>query len=212
MKLTPAHLSVINGLDFNNVSISRFIVGGEELSYQLTEDIHRKFNGNVEIINEYGPTEATVGCIVYKYRERNKREKSLPIGTPIHNSRVYILDEELNLVPKGVPGDLWIAGDGLARGYLNKPEMTSEKFVEAPFNPEERMYKTGDIARWKLDGTIEFFGRKDNQVKVRGFRIELGEIENSLLSHNDIKEAVVLARENEEQEKYLTAYVTGRGN
>ncbi|WP_410985748.1 amino acid adenylation domain-containing protein, partial [Bacillus cereus] len=211
MKLTPAHLSVINGLDLNNVSISRFIVGGEELSYQLTEDIHRKFNGNVEIINEYGPTEATVGCIVYKYRERNKREKSLPIGTPIHNSRVYILDEELNLVPKGVPGDLWIAGDGLARGYLNKPEMTSEKFVEAPFNPEERMYKTGDIARWKLDGTIEFFGRKDNQVKVRGFRIELGEIENSLLSHQDIKEAVVLARESEKQEKYLTAYVTGRG-
>ncbi|WP_332277779.1 amino acid adenylation domain-containing protein, partial [Bacillus velezensis] len=211
MKLTPAHLSVISGLQLNNVRISRFIVGGEELSYQLADDIHRKFNGNVEIINEYGPTEATVGCIVYSYRERNKKEKSLPIGTPIQNSRVYILDEDLNLVPKGVPGDLWIAGDGLARGYLNKPEMTSEKFVAAPFNPAERMYKTGDIARWKLDGSIEFFGRKDNQVKVRGFRIELGEIENCLLSHQAVKEAVVLARENEEQEKYLSAYITGRG-
>lgn len=189
MKLTPAHLSVINSLDLNDMQISRFIVGGEELSCQLADEIHQKFNGNVEIINEYGPTEATVGCIVYAYQKGNKREKSLSIGTPINNSRVYILDEELNLVPKGVPGDLWIAGDGLARGYLNKPELTSEKFIIAPFNPKERMYKTGDIARWKLDGTIEFFGRKDNQVKIRGFRIELGEVENSLLSHKGVKEA-----------------------
>ncbi|MED3966048.1 non-ribosomal peptide synthetase, partial [Niallia taxi] len=210
MKLTPAHLSVINSLDLNDMQISRFIVGGEELSCQLADEIHQKFNGNVEIINEYGPTEATVGCIVYAYQKGNKREKSLSIGTPINNSRVYILDEELNLVPKGVPGDLWIAGDGLARGYLNKPELTSEKFIIAPFNPKERMYKTGDIARWKLDGTIEFFGRKDNQVKIRGFRIELGEVENSLLSHKGVKEAVVLARENDNYEKYLVAYITGK--
>ncbi|MDW7617945.1 amino acid adenylation domain-containing protein, partial [Peribacillus simplex] len=209
MKLTPAHLSVVNGLDIDSVHLSKFIVGGEELSYRLVENIHHKFNGNVEIINEYGPTEATVGCIVYRYEEKSVRGKSLPIGTPINNSRVYILDEELNLVPKGVPGDLWIAGDGLARGYLNRPDLTSEKFVRAPFNPEERMYKTGDIARWQLDGTIEFYGRKDNQVKIRGFRIELGEIENRLLSHSDINEAVVLAREDENQEKQLVAYVVG---
>lgn len=159
MKLTPAHLSVINGLDFNNVSISRFIVGGEELSYQLTEDIHRKFNGNVEIINEYGPTEATVGCIVYKYRERNKR-KILPIGTPIHNSRVYILDEELNLVPKGVPGDLWIAGDGLARGYLNKPEMTSENLLKPLLILRKECIKQGILQGGSLMGLLNSLEEK----------------------------------------------------
>ena len=209
MKLTPAHLSVINGLPIHDIAISKFIVGGEELSYPLTDSIYRKFQGKVDLINEYGPTEATVGCIVYKYEPKEQWEKTLPIGKPIHNTRVYILDQERSLAPIGVVGELWIAGDGLARGYWNRPELTAEKFAEDPFHAGERMYRTGDLARWLPDGNIEFFGRTDNQVKIRGFRIELGEIEARLLGHPEVREAVVLARENERNEKYLAAYFVG---
>ncbi len=207
MKLTPAHLSIISELNTEKIDISKFIVGGEELSINLARKISRKFNRKVEIINEYGPTEATVGCIVYKYEELDIKEKTVPIGLPINNTRVYIIDKSLNIVPIGVPGELCIAGDGLARGYLNRPELTAEKFIESPFEPGQRIYKTGDLVRWLPDGKIEFLGRIDNQVKIRGFRIELGEIENRLLSHENIKEAVVLARENQNNEKYLCAYI-----
>ncbi|WP_235941328.1 non-ribosomal peptide synthetase [Paenibacillus puerhi] len=210
MKLTPAHLSVISGLPVKEPALSKFIVGGEELSYPLTDRIYRKFNGKVDIFNEYGPTEATVGCIVYKYKPKEQWEKTLPIGVPIHNTRIYILNEQRQIAPIGVVGDLWIAGDGLARGYWNNPGATAEKFVDDPFRPGEMMYRSGDIARWLPDGNIEFFGRVDNQVKIRGFRIELGEIEARLLGHPDVKEAVVLARENEQNEKYLSAYLVLR--
>ncbi|AEI41578.1 non-ribosomal peptide synthetase [Paenibacillus mucilaginosus] len=209
MKLTPAHLSVINGLSLDEISISKFIVGGEELSYPLTDSVYRKFGGNTDIINEYGPTEATVGCIVYRYEPKERWEKTLPIGKPISNTRIYILDQDRRLAPIGVVGELWIAGDGLARGYWGQPELTEQKFVPDPFRAGERMYRSGDIARWLPDGNIEFFGRADHQVKLRGFRIELGEIEARLLGHPDVKEAVVLALENEQGEKYLSAYYVG---
>ena len=122
---------------------------------------------------------------------------SVPIGRPIGNTQVYILDPHLNPVPIGVAGELHIGGDGLARGYLNRPELTAEKFIADPFSnePKSRLYKTGDLARYLPDGNIEFLGRIDNQVKIRGYRVELGEIESVLAQHPAIQQAVVLARE-----------------
>ncbi|WP_419589330.1 AMP-binding enzyme, partial [Thiolapillus sp.] len=135
-----------------------------------------------------------------------------PIGRPINNTQLYILDKHLNPVPKGVAGELHIAGDGLARGYLNQPELTKEKFIDNPFTKGTRLYKTGDLVRYLEDGNIEYLGRIDDQVKIRGFRIELGEIEQQLLTIEEIKESVVLAKEEENGNKSLVAYITTKEN
>ncbi|MEQ8167771.1 MAG: amino acid adenylation domain-containing protein [Candidatus Eremiobacterota bacterium] len=159
---------------------------------------------NYTLINGYGPTENTVyttGFVV------DKSYPVIPIGKPLTNTRVYILDKFNNLLPSGYPGELCCAGENVARGYFNKPELTAEKFVPDPFLPGERMYHTGDLARWLPDGNIEFFGRMDHQVKIRGFRVETGEIEQILLSQDGIKEAVVLAKLDKNSNKYLCAYI-----
>ena len=137
---------------------------------------------------------------------------TVPIGRPINNTQLYILDKHLNLVPKGVAGELHIAGDGLARGYLNQPTLTKEKFIDNPFNKGTRLYKTGDLVRYLEDGNIEYIGRIDDQVKIRGFRIELGEIEQQLLKVEEIKESVVLAKEEENGNKSLVAYISTEEN
>ncbi len=127
------------------------------------------------------------------------------IGKPISNTRIYILDNNLNLQPEGVPGELYIGGDAVGRGYLNRPNLTRERFIDQPFR--ERIYKTGDLAKWLPDGKIEFLGRSDQQVKIRGFRIEPGEIETQLLNYPEVKEVVVVDRTDEKGEKYLAAYL-----
>ncbi|MCP4628150.1 MAG: AMP-binding protein, partial [bacterium] len=134
---------------------------------------------------------------------------TVPIGYPISNTEVYILDRHYNPVPVGIPGELHIGGAGLARSYLNRPDFTKEKFIENPFSdkPGSRLYKTGDLCRYLPDGNIEFLGRIDHQVKVRGFRIELGEIESVLSRHGQVKEAVVIAREDQPGNKQLAAYL-----
>ena len=168
VKLTPSHLTMIRDLDLGATKEIRknSIVGGEDFKTELALDITRKFGRRVEIYNEYGPTEATVGCMIHLFDAENDRGLSVPIGVPAANSAVFILDDEFKPVPTGVTGEMYLAGDGLARGYLNRPELTEQKFLTAEdprhigteirssrSKPQSlRLYKTGDIARWNSDG------------------------------------------------------------
>ncbi len=183
-------------------SLKKLITAGSAASTELLS----KWKERVEYRNGYGPTESTVCATLWKYEKDYCVDNSVPIGKPASNIRVYIVDNNNNLQPVGVVGELCIAGVSLARGYLNNKELTDEKFVESPFLPGERMYKSGDLARWLPDGNIEFLGRKDQQVKIRGFRIETGEIEAQLLKHGLIQEVAVIPRGDED--KYLCAYFT----
>ncbi len=206
VKLTPAHLKAVREQEIGSTwNIKRLVLGGEDLESNLAADIHEKFNGKVEIFNEYGPTEAAVGCMLHRFDPGKDRRLSVPIGVPADNVRIYILDSYQRPVIPGVAGGMYISGDGLARGYLNQPELTAEKFLK--FSLNTRLYRTGDLARWLPDGKLEFLGRTDYQVKIRGYRIELGEIESQLLSHGKIKEAVVLVREDNLGDKYLCSYI-----
>jgi amino acid adenylation domain-containing protein len=207
IKLTPSHLKIIRSTEFKidpEQPIKRFIVGGEELEIKLAEDIYRKFNGRVELYNEYGPTEATVGCMIYQFNP-GEAHSSVPIGKPIHNMQIYVLDKNLNPVPSGVEGELYISGDGLAKGYLFNDELTNRKFIDHPFIKNEKMYRTGDLAIRLVDGNIIFRGRMDGQAKINGYRIETGDIESKLQAHPEIREAVVIVKE-KEGEKCLVAY------
>jgi acyl-CoA synthetase (AMP-forming)/AMP-acid ligase II/acyl carrier protein len=167
------------------------IVGGEDLKTDLARRIHDAFGGNVEIYNEYGPTETVVGSMIHRYDPEHDTATSVPIGIPVDNTRIYLLDEKLNPVPPGAIGEMYIAGDGVARGYLHREELTRERFLPDPFVPGSRMYRTGDTARWRNEGVMEYCGRLDYQVKIRGHRVELGEIESDLGTHKSIRECVV---------------------
>ncbi|WP_159881480.1 non-ribosomal peptide synthetase [Paenibacillus puerhi] len=185
-------------------SVRVVTLGGEKLPLRLVERSREVFPG-IEIADEYGPTENSI--ITTCERDIWPGGK-LSIGRPIPGARVYILDEQLRLLPVGVRGHLWIAGEGLARGYLNRPELTAEAFADDPFYPGERMYRSGDSARWLPDGRLEYTGRTDDQVKVRGYRIELGEIEEVLRAHRHVHDAAVTAYEASGEEKVLCAYYT----
>jgi amino acid adenylation domain-containing protein len=187
-------------------SLRYLLVGGDVLSPKYI-NLVRKINKELTVINGYGPTENTTFSSCFKIEK--DYEGNIPIGKPISNSTAYILDKSGNLVPVGIPGELCVGGDGLARGYLNSPELTLDKFVPNPYIPDERMYRTGDLVRWLLDGNLEFLGRIDHQVKISGYRIELEEIAARLLEHKGIKDAVVIAKEDENKSKYLCAYIIG---
>ncbi|WP_342551889.1 non-ribosomal peptide synthase/polyketide synthase [Paenibacillus sp. FSL R7-0652] len=191
--------------------VRMFFVSGEVLSPHLVSQFNTLLQtGSSSLINLYGPTEATVDVSFF---ECSKEVKStVPIGQPIDNHKLYILDSMQNLRPLGVTGELYISGDGLARGYLNQPELTAERFVPNPFEPGERMYRTGDLARWLPDGNVEYLGRIDDQVKIRGYRIELGEIETQLAKHEHVIEAAVVAREDLQGQSYLCGYVVANGD
>lgn len=207
VKLTPSHLRLIKDFDNRNSLIKKLIVGGENLKTSLAKDIHESFGGNIEILNEYGPTEATVGCMIYKYRYGIDAGASVPIGKPNSNTQIYVLDKDLNVMPEEIEGEIYISGDCLSRGYLNNDKMTNERFIENPFIKEQKMYRTGDIAKYLEDGNIEYCGRKDNQVKIRGHRIELGEIEEWLLKNHRIKDVVVAIKEKSDEDKLICAYL-----
>ncbi|HEX7242123.1 MAG TPA: amino acid adenylation domain-containing protein, partial [Longimicrobiaceae bacterium] len=183
------------------------LLGGEALSPELVERTLATFPG-VAVWNHYGPTEATVNTTV----ARLGAGEAVHVGRPVANVRVYLLDAHGGPVPVGVPGELYVGGAGVSRGYLGRPELTAERFVPDPFSAEAgaRMYRSGDRVRWREEGTLEYLGRTDQQVKVRGFRIEPGEIEGALRAHPGVRDAVVVAREDEPGERRLVAYVTGR--
>ncbi|RIU88209.1 non-ribosomal peptide synthetase, partial [Oceanobacillus picturae] len=208
--LVPAQMEVmLEHLD-KDCSNIRFILGGEAFPVSLHQKIISRINPE-GIYNAYGPTETTVTSLLYKCRESEKG-KVIPVGKPVRNYRVYILDKYNKIQPIGVPGELCISGDGLARGYLNQDKLTVEKFVENPYEPGEKMYRTGDLTRWLVDGSIEFLGRIDHQVKIRGYRIELEEIENVIVKQPGVKEAVVLVREQPAGEKFLCGYIVKEAN
>ena len=175
-------------------SLRRVVCSGEALPYDLVERFFERTDA--ELHNLYGPTEASVDVTAWACTP-NYPLQAVPIGKPIANTRAYVLDRHRQLVPEGVPGELYLGGTQVARGYLNRPDLTAEKFVPDLFvdEAESRLYKTGDLVRWLPDGNLEFLGRLDDQVKIRGFRIELGEVESCLRRHPAIHDVVIVARE-----------------
>ena len=188
------------------------LIGGEKAEPSRLKIWQQQVGKQVRLVNCYGPTETTISATMCDLSEVTAIENvgsELPIGKPIQNIHTYVLDSYLQLVPVGVPGELYIGGVGIARGYLNRSELTAERFIPNPYDTESgaRLYKTGDLVRYRLDGNIEFLGRIDNQVKIRGFRIELGEIEALLNQHSDVQESVIINREDMAGNKRLVAYV-----
>jgi amino acid adenylation domain-containing protein len=204
MQATPATWRVLFESGWRGDRNLKVLVGGETLPAELAHELVSRCG---EVWNMYGPTETTIWSSVY--RVRGDEARVLPIGRPIANTTFYILDDAGQPVPVGSEGELYIGGEGLARGYFERPELTSEKFVRDPFSalPQARMYRTGDLARFREDGNVEYLGRLDHQVKIRGFRIELGEIEAVLDQHPDVLRSVVVAREESSGDKRLAAYV-----
>ena len=215
VKITPAHLDVLSNLikpeEAKDITHS-FVIGGENLTAKQIQ-YWQKYAPDTLMFNEYGPTENVVGCIVYeasKYQDNG----SVPIGKIIPGTEAYVLDTEMNIVPQGIPGELYLGGIALARGYKNRSDLTAEKFVPNPFSTKEgeRLYKTGDLVKLRNDDEFEFLGRIDDQVKVRGYRIELGEIEETLRKLDQIKEAAVIAKGNDANDKQIIAFVTLQKN
>ncbi|HYE55927.1 MAG TPA: amino acid adenylation domain-containing protein, partial [Chitinophagaceae bacterium] len=209
IKLTPSHLRLLADarlrVPLAQSRIRRMIVGGEQLETKLAKEIYDAFGGRIEIYNEYGPTEATVGCMIHRFR-RDEEHTAVPIGVPAANTQIYLLDQYLKPVPAGVHGELFISGDGIAKGYLFNEALTRQKFIPDPFTVGQRMYRTGDIAKRLHNGTLVYIGRADHQVKINGYRIELAEIEKQLENHHQVMEAVVITRKNNKDQQYLCAY------
>jgi amino acid adenylation domain-containing protein/thioester reductase-like protein len=211
LKIVPSHLAALLAASPTSSILPRksLILGGEASSWQLINQL-QELAGECQIFNHYGPTETTVGVLTYPITQQTQQLSStVPLGQPLANTQVYVLDEQLQLVPIGVPGELYIGGAGLARGYLNQPELTATRFIQNPFvsDSQARLYKTGDQVRYLIDGNLEFLGRVDRQVKIRGFRIELEEIETTLKQHSGVQEVVVTATEETLGNKRLVAYI-----
>ncbi|MFB1485409.1 amino acid adenylation domain-containing protein, partial [Corallococcus sp. RDP092CA] len=213
VKLTPSHLRLLADLLGEEEAAGRtgaFVIGGEAL---FAEELAfwRKHARGTRLINEYGPTETVVGCTVHVVGEGDSGGGAVRIGKPLPNTRMYVLDAQGQPVPVGVPGELYVGGVQVGRGYLGRPELTAEKFIPDAFSTEggARLYRTGDLGRWRADGTLEYLGRADFQVKVRGYRIELGEVESALMGAYGVREAVVVVREEVAGDKRLVAYVAG---
>ncbi|WP_461673153.1 non-ribosomal peptide synthetase [Priestia megaterium] len=212
IKLTPSLLSgLVQGLEGikNNSTLRLVVCGGESIRYSDVEKFHEYFPETI-VMNHYGPTEATIGAIAKQidFKELKGNSPNQLVGQPIYNTEIMILDKNKNIVPIGIPGELCISGAGLARGYLSKEILTNEKFIEHPYKPGQRLYFTGDLARWRSDGNVEYISRIDNQVKVRGYRIELNEIETILLQKEEITNAAVMIQADSTANNKIYAYYT----
>lgn len=219
VKITPAHLELL-GQQLRPAEMARmcraFVIGGENL---LAESLRtwRRHAPATRFFNEYGPTETVVGCCVHEVLPGDADSGAVPIGRPIDNTALHVLDEDLRPLPPGVTGELYIGGAGVARGYLNRPQLSAECFVADWLGPRQgggpdaRLYKSGDLARRRADGSFEYQGRTDSQVKVRGFRIELGEVEAGLAAHGQVQSCAVLAPDPEPGGRRLVAYVVPHG-
>jgi len=212
VKITPAHLELLSQqipTDKASVLTHSFIIGGENLIAEHI-DYWQAYAPDTLLVNEYGPTEAVVGCCVYKVRADEQFTGSVPIGRPIINTQLYILDRQWQPVPIGVAGELYIGGVGVVRGYHERPVLTAERFIPDPFTetPGTRLYKTGDLARYQPDGTLQYLGRIDHQVKIRGYRVELGEVEATLSEHDAIEEVAALALPDRSGSNRLVVYYT----
>jgi len=181
--------------------LNHMMVGGEAFPNSLANELKSIVTGR--LTNMYGPTETTI----WSTTQDVDNADIIPIGRPIANTEIYILDQNYQPVPPGVPGDLFIGGDGVVRGYLDRPELTAERFIENPFDNSKRIYWTGDLAKYRDDGVIDFLGRIDHQVKIRGYRIELGEIEALLGKHDSVRDCVLLLREDNPGDQRLVAYI-----
>jgi amino acid adenylation domain-containing protein len=228
VKVTPSHLKLIREKRVSEngaCHIKRFIVGGEEFPSHLAGDIYRNFKGALEIYNEYGPTETVVGSMIYRYDGSCHNGNSVPIGVPIDNTGIYLLDSNGSPVCIGVGGEIYISGTGVARGYLNRPELTGERFFNYrsyrshksySLYFSKKLYRTGDLARWLPDGNIEFLGRADDQVKIRGYRVEPMEVERQMVNHPLVQAAVVVVRGNNgttgDDNKQLVGYIVPNGS
>jgi len=215
LKITPGHLDVLRamlGPDTVLRSVRTYVVGADEVKAE-TVVAWRKLAPHARIIDEYGPTETIVGCSVYVVPPGHPANRPVPIGWPIANMQMYVLDADLNPVPRGAVGELYIGGVGVARGYMNRPGLTASKFLPDPFSSSAgaRFYRTGDLARRLADGNFEFLGRADNQVKIRGYRVELGEVEAQLNTHPDVAAVCVAATTDGRGGKRLTGYIVCPG-
>ena len=207
IKMTPGHLSLLAKLNVDKSVIRCIVVGGEELKTNVSKQIFDAFGGRVEIYNEYGPTETVVGCMIHLYNRLEDTKVSVPIGRPIKNMQIYLLDRNMKLTPPGVCGEIYISGLGVAKGYLGREALTNEKFLTNPFKKESLVYKTGDLGRILENGNVEYLGRIDHQVKINGYRIETGEVEHYLLASEKISEAAVIAIREGSESAYLAAFI-----
>jgi amino acid adenylation domain-containing protein/non-ribosomal peptide synthase protein (TIGR01720 family) len=206
MQATPISWRLLLEAGWSGAPLTRAMCGGEALPRELSA---RLLATGIELWNVYGPTETTIWSSVHRVEHDASEEPNEPIGRPIHNTRFYVVDRGMRMVPEGVPGELLIGGDGLAIGYASRGDLTADRFVPDPFggNPGDRLYRTGDLARHRADGSVAFLGRLDSQVKVRGFRIELGEIEATIGRQPDVKQSVVVAHRAAHGEAELVAYL-----
>jgi amino acid adenylation domain-containing protein len=215
LHITPTQFQYFLGFEGDLRTLRYLFIGAERLTDSLVQRSYEVVKEDCRVFNMYGPTEATIISSVLELKrtnhERYKGLSSVPIGKPVSNMKLLVLDKNRNICPPGVPGELYIVGDGVAYGYLNDSEKTSLAFIKNLFPTEEikgdYLYKTGDRVRWLWSGDVEFLGRIDQQIKIRGYRIELGEIESQLLKHDDIKEAVVISKQDDTEDKYLCAYI-----
>lgn len=209
LKLTPAHLSLLLDVATPDSCIKELIVGGDILTTETCKAIINKFHNGIKIYNEYGPTEATVGCMIYEYSLLDDYV-SVPIGKPINNVQIYLFNSCMNLMPFNTIGEMYIGGDCLSKGYLNLPKVTENSFIKNPFNENEILYKTGDLAKLHTNGSMEYIGRCDFQIKINGYRIETGEVQSQILKYPNIKDCYVIDMQIKNNKELCAYYVENK--